>query len=157
MGIAQGGGGLVGIGKLRQVADHLQQLSPEVFQTVPVQDNVGVVGDIAAGGSQMDDAGGGGGCLSIGVDMGHHIVAHFFFPLGGAVKIDVGDMLLKLLYLLGCDGQTQLHLCFGKGYPQPSPGFNPLLGGEQVQHILRCVTGAEGGFVLFRHGFLLIE
>ena len=49
MGVAQRGRGLVRFRKTGKIGDDLQQLSPEVLQAVPVENDVGVVGDIAAG------------------------------------------------------------------------------------------------------------
>ena len=81
--LAQSRGRLVRFRKTGKVGDDLQQLSPEVFQAVPVENDVGVIGDIAAGGAQMDDTGGGGRGLAVGIHVGHHVVADFLFPCRG--------------------------------------------------------------------------
>ena len=92
-----------------QIRDNLEKLPTKIFQTVAVNDNVRIVGDIAAGSAQMDDT----RCLrrdlAVGIDMGHHIVAHFFFPGRGAFVVDIGDVRLQLGHLLCRNRQAQLH------------------------------------------------
>ncbi len=97
VGVAQGGGGLVLVSaKAGEVGQHRQQLAPQILEALPVDDQVGVVGDIAAGGAQVNDARGGGSGLAVGIDVGHDVMADFFFPLGGGFVVDVGDVGLQL-------------------------------------------------------------
>ena len=56
--VAQGRQGPILLGKVGQIGHHLKQLLAEIAQPIPVKDQIGVVCDIAAGGPQMDDAGG---------------------------------------------------------------------------------------------------
>ena len=149
VGIAQGGGGLVLLCKFTEVRHHSQQLSPEIPQALPVDDEIRVVGDIAAGGPQVDDPRGGGGRLAVGVDVGHHVVADLLLPRRSRLIVDVGDVGLQLRHLLRGDGQAQIVLCPGQGHPQPPPGLKAHVGGEQVQHERRGVPGRQGGFVTF--------
>ena len=142
MGVAQSRGRLVRFRKTGKVGDDLQQLSPEVFQAVPVENDVGVIGDIAAGGAQMDDTGGGGRGLAVGIHVGHHVVADFLFPCRGTGKVDVRDVGFQLLDLLFGDRQPQRMLGLGKRNPELPPGLNPLLLGKQVQHIVGSIPGA---------------
>ena len=117
VGVAQGGDGGIAPGEGGQIRQHRQQLTPEIAQGVPVEDQVGVVGDVAAGGPQMEDAGGRRGRLAVGVDVGHDIMAHLPLPCGGHLVVDVGDVGLQLLHLPGGDGQTQLMLRSGQRHP----------------------------------------
>ena len=55
VGVAQRGDGGILLSKGRQIGQHRQQLTTQVFQAVPVQNQVGVVGDVAAGSAQMED------------------------------------------------------------------------------------------------------
>ena len=70
----------------------------------------------------MDD----GLCLgtlhSVGVYMGHYVVAHQFFPLPGHLVINILLMGLHLVNLFLCDPQPQLFFCLCQGDPKPSPG-----------------------------------
>ena len=130
MGIAQSGRGFVLPGKVGEVPQNRQQLTPEISQSLPVEDEVRVVGDITAGSPQVDDAGGGGSGLAVGVDMGHHIVADFPLPLGGQLKVNILDMGLQLCHLFTGDGQSQIVFRPGQRHPQPPPGPHPGFGGE---------------------------
>ena len=138
-----------------------QQLSPEIPQALPVDDEIRVVGDIAAGGPQVDDPRGGGGRLAVGVDVGHHVVADLLLPRRSRLIVDVGDVGLQLRHLLRGDGQAQIALGPGQGHPQPPPGLKAHVGGEQVQHERRGVPGRQRGFVtIFGHKwatFLLFQ
>ena len=142
MGVAESGGRLVRFRETGKVGDDLQQLSPEVFQAVPVENDVGVIGDIAAGGAQMDDTGGGGRGLAVGIHVSHHVVADFLFPRRGTGKVDVRDVGFQFFNLLFGDRQSQRMLGFCQGNPELPPDFNALLLGKQVQHIVGSIPGA---------------
>ena len=142
MGVAQSGSRLERFRETGKVGDDLQQLSPEVFQAVPVENDVGVIGDVAAGRAQMDDTGGGGRGLAVGIHVRHHVVTDFLFPRRGTGEVDVRDVGFQLLDLLFGDRQSQRMLGLGKRNPELPPGLNPLLLGKQVQHIVGSIPGA---------------
>ena len=151
MRIAQGGQGFGPVGKGREISHDLQQLAPEIAERVPVENQVRVVRHIAGGGAEMDDAGGFGRRLAVGIDMRHDIMADLLFPGGGHVKIDVLLMGLQRLHLGGRDGQPQLAFGPGQLGPEPAPGADPGAGGEKLQHIGAGIAGGEGGFILVVH------
>ena len=157
VGVAQGGQSLVFVGKLAQSSQDTHQLVPDKPEGLAHDDDIGVVPHIAAGGPQVDDAGGLGSHQAIGIDMGHHIMAHFLFPGGGGFKIDFGQVGFQLLHLLLGHRQTQGMLRLGKRYPELPPGDDSLLSGEQVQHILGSVAGGQGGFIAVSHTALLSQ
>ena len=95
----------------------------------------------------MDDPRRGGGRQTVGVDMGHDIVADFLLPPLGGVVVDIGNMGFQLRHLLRSDGQPQLMLCPGQLHPQPPPRLKAHVRGKQVQHILGCVPGGKRGFI----------
>ena len=90
----------------------------------------------------MDDTGGGGRGLAVGIHVGHHVVANFLFPGSGTGKVDVRDVGFQLLDLFLGDRQPQRMLGLGKRNPELPPGLNPLLLGKQVQHIVGGIPGA---------------
>ena len=155
VGIAQGGHGLIGFGKLPEIGQNFQQFSPEIAQAVPVDHDVGVVGHIAGGGTQVDDTGGRGSRQAVGVDMGHHVMAHLLFPLGSGGIVNIRNVGFQLLHLLLGDVQAQGMLGLGKAHPELPPGLIAHVLREQVQHILRSVSGGQRGFVTVCHGGLL--
>ena len=79
--------------------------------------------------------------------MGHDIVADLPLPLSGGIVVDIGDVLLQLADLLLRYRQAQLVLGPGQGRPQPPPGLEAHIRGEQVQHIRRGVAPGQGGFI----------
>ena len=147
VGKAQGGHGLILPGELGQAVDNPHQLVLHQLQALPHEDHVGVVAHIAAGGTQVDDGHGLGAQLAIGVDMGHHVVAQLLLPLGGLGIVDVGEMGLQFIHLLLGHGQTQLHLRPGQGHPQPPPGGELLVRGEQIQHLVAGIAGGKGALI----------
>ena len=104
--IAQGGRVGIFFREGCQVVQHSQQLCAQIDKAIPVQDQVGVVGHIAAGGPQMEDPRRRRRRLAVGVYVCHHIVAYLSLPLDGRIIVDVGDMRLQLGDLRFGDGQT---------------------------------------------------
>ena len=147
MGIAQRRRGGIPPDKGREIQHHGQDLSPEILQAVPVQDQVCIVGDIAAGGPQMDDAGRRRGCQPVSIHMGHDVVADFLFPLFCSRIVDIGHMGFQLRHLLRRNGQAQIMLRPCQFHPQPPPGLEPHIRGKQVQHIPGRIAGSQWGFI----------
>ena len=136
MGIAQGRQAAIAFGKDGQVGGQLQKLLPKIPQRIPVQDQIGVVCHITARSPQVDDT-----CSlrcndAIGIDMGHHVVANFLFPLCRQLEINVLHMGFQGRHLLGCDRQPQRMLGSGQLRPQSAPGLNTGPLGEQALHLL---------------------
>ena len=96
VGVGHAGHVLVLLGKVGQLCQHADELFAHQLQALPHHDDVGVVAHIAAGGTQMDDAGCLGALLAVGVDVAHHVVAHQLFPLDGDFIVDVVHMGFQL-------------------------------------------------------------
>ena len=138
--VAEGRHGGVFARERGEICQHAQKLATQIAQTVAVENEIGVVGDVAARRAEVDDAGGGRRGLAVGVDVRHHIVAHLALALLGHGVVNVGDVRFQLRDLPGGDGQSQLVLRAGKRAPQPPPCLKAHIGGEQVQHIRRRVA-----------------
>ena len=134
VGIAQRRRRLVAVRELREVRQHPQQLAAQVFQPVAVEDQVGVVGHIAACRAEVDDACGARRGLAVGVDVRHHVMPHFLFALPHAVIVNVGDVALQLGHLRRGDGQAKLHLGPRQRGPELPPGLTARVRGEEPQH-----------------------
>ena len=82
----------------------------EDVQTVPEQDQVGIIGTVARGGTPVDDSCSSGSDLTEGVDVGHDIVSATLLLLGGDLELVVLDrgMSLHLLNCLIGDGKSKL-------------------------------------------------
>ena len=152
VGISEGREGPVLHGELREGLCRGEQFSPDMPQRLPVKDDIGVVGDVAAGGAEVDDPGGGGSGESVGVDMGHDVVADLPLPGVRGVEVDVVDIGLQFSDLLFGDRQAELRFRSRQRDPQASPRADALPGGKQAQHGFGGVAGGQGGFVPVSHG-----
>ena len=91
----------------------VHQMVGNEFQGIPVDDEVGVVGDVAAGGAEMDYAGRALSLVAVGLDVSHDVVAHFSFVFFRDVEIDVGRVFLQFLNLLFSYGESQFAFLVG--------------------------------------------
>ena len=89
----------------------------------------------------MDNAGGLRRDLAVGVDMSHHIMAHFLFPSRRTFVINIGDVRFQLGDLFCRNWKAQLHFRLCQRDPELPPGLNAGIHGEQLQHILRGIAG----------------
>ena len=78
-------------GEFRQDVDGCHQPAAEDFQSLPHQDQIGVIRDVTARRAEVDDAPRIRTTVTIRVDMGHHVVPQLPLVLGGPVEIDVVD------------------------------------------------------------------
>ena len=79
-------------GEVGQRDDHRRQPPGDHLQRLAHQNQVGVVGDVAACGAQVNDRPGRGALVAVGVDVGHHVVPQLALVLVGGVEIDVVDV-----------------------------------------------------------------
>ena len=135
MRVADGGQRLVLIGKVAQGGYRLAKPLAQVDKPVTVEDQVCVIGDIAARCAEVDDARSVGRRLAVGVDMRHDIVAHLALPCSDTIVIDIIDMRFKRRHLLLGHRQPQLMLASGKLCPQPAPCAIAHIGRKQMLHV----------------------
>ena len=95
---------------------------------------IGVIGDAAACGTEVNNRCGFGRRLGEGVNVGHNVVAKFLFVAGGLFEIDVVEMPGHLVYLGLFYVQAELFLCHGKLKPEPAPGAEFHLCSEKFSH-----------------------
>ena len=109
-------------------------------------DDIGIVSDIAAGSSKVNDACSFRTLLAVCIDMAHYIVADYLLALFCNIIIDIIYMSLELIYHLFCDdrlsvhGKTKFHLGFCKSYPQLSPCAEFLVRRKDILHLLGCIS-----------------
>lgn len=89
----------------------------------------------------MDDARRGRSGLSVGVDVGHHVVVDLFFPGGSEVEVNILDMLPQRRHLFLGHRQAQRMLRGGKLRPELPPGLDAPALGEQPKHLVGSVAG----------------
>ena len=104
----------------------------------------------------MDDAGGLGALLAVGIDVAHHVVADQLLPGNGDVIVDIVHMGFQLGHHFGGDiGQALLHLGPGQRHPQAAPGAELVVIREDVLHLIGGVAGGKRAdiTVMLRHWF----
>ena len=134
------------LGQCGQPIDHRGQPAGEHLQAVAHQHQVGVVGDVATGGAEMDDAFGCWALIAVGVDVGHHVVPQAPFVGFGGGEIDFVDVLLEFRDLLGLDRQAQFGFGFGQPDPELAPGAEFFVVAPEAAHLLGRRSGGLGGF-----------
>jgi len=154
VGVSHAGHVLVLLGEAGQLCQHADQLFADELQPLPHHDDVGVVAHIAAGSTQMDDAGGLGALLAVGVDVAHHVVAHQLFAGDGHIVVDVIHVGFQLCHHFGGDvGQALLHLRAGQRHPQAAPRAELVVVREDVLHLVGGIAGRKRAdiAVMLRH------
>ena len=154
MGICKAGKCFVLVCELCQLVDDLDELSLNDFKSVAHNDDIGIVADVAACCAKVDYAVSLWAASAVGVNVCHNVVAHLFLLCGSHFVVDVFDICFKLVHLLLCDVQTELHLCSCKSDPKSAPGGSVLVGGELELHLLACITCAEWAFIAVCHNNL---
>ena len=101
VGIGHAGHVLVLLSKAGELCQHTDQLFANELQALPHHDDIGVIAHIAAGGTQMDDAGCLGALLAVGVNVAHHIMAHQLLARNGDLVVDIVHMGFQLGHHFG--------------------------------------------------------
>ena len=131
---------------------HTDELLAHQLEGVAHNDDVGVVAHIAAGDTQMDDALGMGALQAVSIDVAHDVVADQLLAGSGLLIVDVILVGLQLGDLLVGDVQALALFGLGQCDPQPPPGAELLVVGEEKLHLVRGVAGGEGGNItIMRH------
>ena len=131
-----------------QAVDHGDQSAADHFQRLPQQDQIGVVGHVAACRAQVDDWPGSRTNVAVGMHVGHHVVPQSpLMPLGRR-KVDVVHVLLQFGDLLPADRQPKFRLGLGQGHPKPPPGAELPLRAPELAHRGGRVTGNQRVVIL---------
>ena len=127
-----------------QAAEHLHHLLAHQLQRVAQHQHVGVIGDVAAGRAQMDDARSLGALKPVCVHVGHDVVPALLFAAARVLVVDVRSVALQLLDLLLGDVEAKLTLALGERNPEPAPQPEAVVVREDVRHLpagIACVQG----------------
>ena len=153
VGEAEGRLRLVRVGELRELVQNGRELFAHEQQTLADLNDVGVVADIRARRTEVDDACGLGRDLAEGINVCHNVMAHLLLALTGHIIVDIGDVRLHLVHLFLGDGQAERHLSLCQRYPQAAPGREFHVRGEVIQHLLRGIARRKRAFVHVVHVF----
>ena len=140
VGVAQSRQRLLGLGEYREAIDRLGALQRKHAQTFAHQDQVGIVGDIARRGAEVNNRRRQRGNRAEGMHVGHHIVATPLLLFRGHRVIDVVEVRLHLRDLLGADRQPQAALSLGQLDPQPPPRPESTVVRENGLHLFGGVA-----------------
>ena len=143
VGVSQAGHILVLLGKIGQVGQHADQLFAHQLQAFAHDDNIGVIANIAAGSTQVDDTLCLGALQAVSVNMAHDIVAHQLFAGSGFLVIDVILVGFQLGNLFIGNVQALLLLSLGQRNPQPAPGAELVIVRESILHLIGSITGGK--------------
>lgn len=120
------------------------QLRRDELEPVAHQDEIRVVGDVAARGAEVDDRFGRGALLAVVGDVGHDVVAEVVLDRRDALEIDVVAAAAHLRDRLGRDGKPRLGLALGQGDPEVAPGPITATVREDLEHLGARVAVREG-------------
>ena len=140
VGEAEGGQRLVGVAEGGELAHQPEQFAADDLQSFAHLDELGVVGDEAAGGAEVDDRHRFRTKLAEDVNVAHDVVAQFALFGGDLVEVDVVEVLFHCGDLGVGDGQPELLLALREHEPEPPPGGVFELRAPEIAHLLACVT-----------------
>jgi hypothetical protein len=113
-------------------------------ESFPVLDQVRVVSDEGAGGSQVDDSPGRGGDIAEEMYVGHDVMTKAPFVLRSLHEVQLLQAGLHLLNGLLCDRESHLPFGLGQRHPEPTPGPESMPRGENLQHLLGGIAVCKG-------------
>ena len=121
MRVGEAGEGAVAPRHFAEGNQHRLKTPEQQLQALAHQQQIGVVGDVRAGGAEVQVAPRRRRLLAQVVDVGHDVVTQTLLVLGGAVEIGVVQMGAELLERGRRNVQPQLALRLHQGEPQPAP------------------------------------
>ena len=116
--------------QVQDVGEPLLQLT----QRRTVDHQIGIVGDEAAGRSEVDDRLGLRGQFAIVMDVRHDVVAQFLLELSHPVPVELVPMALEVVDLLLRDREAELVLGLRQADPEVAPGGVAHAGREEASH-----------------------
>src|SRR5205814_3048450 len=108
-------------GESGECAQNIQNATTQQVESAPHQDQIGVVGDVSARCTKVNERLGGGSDLSESVDVRHYVVPESLLVSGDSIEIDVIQIGAHLANRLVGDRNTQLALRLGEREPDPAP------------------------------------
>ena len=145
MGEAQGGHILISIAECMQVGYHVDKRLFNQGKRLFLDNKIRITDHELGGGAKMDNCLGLWTLKAIGVDMGHHIMAYFFFLCSRNFKINVVYVFFKFInHLLGDQFKAKFMLGLGQGNPAAPPGGEFETLGKQFLHFRAGISTDQG-------------
>jgi hypothetical protein len=143
VGVGQAGQGGVAGGEGGERPQQRGQPAQQQPEPLPHHHQVGIVGDVSAGGSQMDVGPGGRRLVAEGVHVGHHVVPEAPLVLRRRGEVGIVEVGAQLLHRPLGDGDAEGALLFHQREPEPAPEPDPVGLAPELLHGRRGVPGTE--------------
>src|SRR5690606_37878285 len=131
------------LGELREVCHDRREPAHEQAERLTIDDQVGVVGNEAAGGAEMDDRLGSLGEFSVVVNMRHHVMAQLLLQVGNPIPIEGVAMRTQFVDLLLRYRKAEPMLGIREADPQVAPRRVARAWREQASHVLARISFDE--------------
>ena len=131
----------------RQRPEDPDDATTEDLESRPKLDQVGVIGDVGARRTQVDDPPGGRRDISEGVHVRHDVVAKPLLVAGDGREVDVVEVSAHVVDRGLRHVGSQRALRFGEREPDPAPPSVPRLGRPERHHLGRRVSLGQWGGV----------
>ena len=129
--------------KIRKVFHNLRGFFQDNAGSLPQDDHIRIIADIAGGCTQMDNCLRFRALLAVRINMRHHVVAHFALAGFRNFVIDVVAVRFQFRNLLLGDIQTQRTLRLCQRDPQTAPGAEFEVIGKHRLHFVTCIAGGK--------------
>jgi len=131
------------LGERRERAEDVQRAAPKKIQPAPHQYQVGVIGDVGAGRSKMNERLCGRCRIAERVNVRHHVMTKSLLVGGNGLEVDLVEIGAHLLDRSVRDRDPQLTLGLGERQPKTAPKPVTRCRRPQLEHRLRCVPLGE--------------
>src|ERR1700737_2570645 len=131
------------LGERRERPNYVERATANQVQSTTHQDEIRIVSDVGAGGTQMDERLCLGCDISKSVHVRHHVVAKALLVLGHRVEVDVVEVRLHLANRLFGNRYAQLTLRFGEREPQSTPQAVTGCRRPKLKHRRRRISLSE--------------
>ena len=135
------------LGESTQRRDAVEHALQGQLQGISDHHQVAIIGHIATRCAEMNDRFGIRTFIGIGVDMGHHIVAEFFFVSRGSLEVDIMFCRFHLRDLLIGNSQPKLLFRLREPNPELTPQGDAAMATPKAGHLFAGVAGNERVFV----------
>jgi hypothetical protein len=135
--------GGVGGGERPERQQDLSQAAEQQPARVAQDDEIGVVGDEAAGGPEMDEGARRGRLVAHVMDVRHHVVPQAALVVPHGIEVGVVEMAAQIGQGRVGNGDPEVSLGFRQGEPEPPPEAGAVPPAPQGLHGGRRVTRAE--------------
>ena len=138
-------------GEVGHGGDGIDQKGLDLQKRLAHDDDVRIVADVAARRAQMNDRARAGAGVAVGVNVAHDVVAQLRFIARRAFVVDIVHMRAKFVDLFLRHGKTEFMFRLGQSDPEPPPGGELHVVGENMTHFFARIARAQRACVIIVH------